>query len=123
VGNARTADPACVAGPARLRRRSERRGPAPRTPPVAGQFLEDRYWRQTIPRYLRHYTLRVRHRGAGQLLRCGAAEEHPDGSEDSADDALMWDHEGDDVVMTLTRNYLRPNQALTLRWDVPHDPA
>ncbi|WP_344266270.1 hypothetical protein [Actinomadura napierensis] len=88
-----------------------------------GQFLEDHYWRQSIPRYLRHYTLRIRHRGAGQLVRCGAAEEHPDGSENSAEDALMWDYEGDDVVMTLTRNYLRPNQALTLRWDVPHESA
>jgi hypothetical protein len=35
----------------------------------------------------------------------------------------MWDYEGDDVVMTLTRDYLRPNQALTLRWDVPDEPA
>ncbi|MFC4052465.1 hypothetical protein ACFOY4_22500 [Actinomadura syzygii] len=88
-----------------------------------GQFVEDHYWRQAIPRYLRHYTLRVRHRGAGQLLRCTASEEHPDGSENSAEDDLVWDYEGDDIVMTLTRNYLRPNQAITLRWDVPHESA
>ncbi|SFP73723.1 hypothetical protein SAMN04489713_1176 [Actinomadura madurae] len=88
-----------------------------------GRFLRDHYWRQGIARYLRHYTLRVRHRGAGQLLRCTAAEEHPDGSENSAEADLVWDYDGDDVVMTLTRNYLRPNQALTLRWDVPHEPA
>ncbi|MBD2895758.1 hypothetical protein amrb99_46970 [Actinomadura sp. RB99] len=88
-----------------------------------GQFLEDHYWRQSIPRYLRHYTLRIRHQGAGQLLRCWATEEHPDGSENSAEDGLMWDEVDGDVVMTLARNYLRPNQALTLRWDVPHESA
>ncbi|GAA4638212.1 hypothetical protein GCM10023196_095050 [Actinoallomurus vinaceus] len=27
------------------------------------------------------------------------------------------------ATMTLTRDHLRPNQALTLRWDVPHEPA
>ncbi|MFV2177953.1 hypothetical protein ACFHW2_40045 [Actinomadura sp. LOL_016] len=88
-----------------------------------GQFVHDHYWRQSIPRYLRHYTLRIRHRGAGELLRCTATEEHPDGSENSAEDALVWDYDGEDVVMTLTRNYLRPNQALTLRWDVMHESA
>ncbi|MCO6010549.1 hypothetical protein NE236_36885 [Actinoallomurus purpureus] len=88
-----------------------------------GQFLNDHYWRQSIPRYTRHYTLRVRHQGARQLLRCWATEEEPNGSENSAEDALVWDYDGDDVVMTLTRDHLRPNQALTLRWDVPHEPA
>ncbi|GAA2607565.1 hypothetical protein SMC26_17865 [Actinomadura fulvescens] len=88
-----------------------------------GQFLEDHYWRQSVHRYLRHYSLRIRHQGAGQLLRCWATEEEPNGSENSAEDDLVWDYEGDDVVMTLTRTHLRPNQALTLRWDVPHEPA
>lgn len=88
-----------------------------------GQFCDDHYWRQAIPRYTRHYTLRIRHQGAGQLLRCTATEEEPNGSENSAEDHLVWDYDGDDVVMTLTRDHLRPNQALTLRWDVPHEPA
>jgi hypothetical protein len=88
-----------------------------------GQFLNDHYWRQSIPRYTRHYTLRVRHQRARQLLRCWAMEEEPNGSENSAEDALVWDYDGDDVVMTLTRDHLRPNQALTLRWDVPHETA
>lgn len=88
-----------------------------------GQFLTDHYWRQLIPRYTRHYTLRVRHQKARQLLRCWATEEDPNGSETSAEDGLVWDYDGDDVVMTLTRDHLRPNQALTLRWDVPHEPA
>lgn len=87
-----------------------------------GQFLDDHYWRQSIPRYTRHYTLRIRHRGAGQLLRCWAIEEEPNGSESSVED-LVWDYAGNDVVMTLTRDHLRPDQALTLRWDVPHESA
>ncbi|SEG94726.1 hypothetical protein SAMN04489712_15022 [Thermomonospora echinospora] len=88
-----------------------------------GQFLADHYWRQSIPRHVRHLTISVRHRGAGKLLRCWAIEEHPDGSENSADAGLVWDYEGDDVVITLNRDHLRPNQAVTVRWDVPHEPA
>ncbi|GAA4063897.1 hypothetical protein GCM10022214_16960 [Actinomadura miaoliensis] len=56
-------------------------------------------------------------------MRCEATEEDPNGAEISADDDLVWDYDGDDAVMTLTRNHLRPNQSLTLRWDVPHEPA
>ncbi len=33
-----------------------------------------------------------------------AVEEHPDGSENSATEELMWDYEGNDVVITLTRD-------------------
>jgi hypothetical protein len=72
---------------------------------------------------VRHYEIRIRHQGAGQLLRCWAIEEHPDGSENSADAGLVWDYEGDDVMITLTQDHLRSNQALTVRWDVPHEPA
>jgi hypothetical protein len=85
-----------------------------------GRFVEDHYWRQNIPRYTRQLTIRVRHRGAGQLIRCMATEEHDDGSENSAADGIMWDYEDDDVVLTLTRDYLHPNQAVTLRWEIPH---
>jgi hypothetical protein len=56
-------------------------------------------------------------------VRCTAIEEHPDGAANSADADLVWDFEGDDVVITLTREYLRPNQAVTLRWDVPRESA
>jgi hypothetical protein len=72
-----------------------------------GQFVEDHYWRQAISRHVRQYTIRVRQQGA----------------ENSADADLVWDFEGDDVVITLTREYLRPNQAVTLRWDVPRESA
>jgi hypothetical protein len=88
-----------------------------------GQFLADHYWRQALPRYTRHYTLTLRHRGAGQLVSCTALEEHPDGAENTANEDLLWDYDGDDVVITLTRDYLRPSQAITLRWDVRREPA
>jgi hypothetical protein len=90
---------------------------------TGGRFVDDHYWRQAIPRYTRHLTIRLRHRGGGQLAVCTAVEEHPDGSENSATEELMWDYDGDDVVITLTRDYLRPNQAVTLRWAVSNEPA
>ncbi|MBO3752686.1 hypothetical protein J5X84_42115 [Streptosporangiaceae bacterium NEAU-GS5] len=83
-----------------------------------GRFVYDHYWRQSIARHTRHFTLRLRHRGAEQLVVCTAVEEHADGSENSATDELMWDYEEDDVVITLTRDHLHPGQAVTLRWDV-----
>jgi hypothetical protein len=83
-----------------------------------GQFRELLYWRQSLQRYTRHFTIRLRHRGAGTLTSCSAVEEHPDGSESFALEDLIWDYDGDDIVMTVTRDYLRPNQCVTLRWDV-----
>jgi len=84
---------------------------------VGGAFDERHYWRQTMPRYTRHYTLRIRQQKV-QLVSCTATEEHADGSETSANDSLTWDYENGDVLLTLTRDYLRPNQAVTLRWEV-----
>jgi hypothetical protein len=89
---------------------------------TGGKFDENHYWRQSMPRYTRHYTLRVKQRNV-QLGGCTATEEHPDGSENSATDSLVWDYDGDDAVMTLTRDYLRPNQAVTLRWEPIRGPA
>ncbi|UGT61338.1 hypothetical protein [Nocardia asteroides] len=83
-----------------------------------GRFLESLYWRQSIYRHTRHFRLDLRHAGAGQLVSCAASEEHPDGSENSAADRLIWDHEDGDVVATLRREHLRPNQSVTLRWEV-----
>jgi hypothetical protein len=85
---------------------------------TGGIFKEARYWRQEIPRFTRQYTLNVRHRGAGMLAECTAMEEHPDGAENTAQAALSWDYDGDDTLMTATFDYLRPNQALTLRWEL-----
>jgi hypothetical protein len=85
-----------------------------------GQFVSDHYWRQTLPRHTRHLTISVRHRRGGRLLRCDAVEEQPDGSEQSAD-TLAWDYKGSDVIITLTRENLLPNQAVTVRWGVNHE--
>jgi hypothetical protein len=82
-----------------------------------GKFAENHYWRQTMPRYTRQYTIRVR-QAEIELGGCTATEEHPDGSENSAADSLLWDYEVNDAVMTLTRDYLTPAQAVTLRWEV-----
>ena len=85
-----------------------------------GRFVSDHYWRQSFPRYTRRFTMTLRHRGVRPLVHCGAMEEHPDGSEDSSANDLVWDHDGDDVVLTHTRDYLQPNQAVTVRWEVTH---
>jgi hypothetical protein len=88
-----------------------------------GQFLDHLYWRQSIQRYTRHLTVSLRHRNVGILTACSAVEEHQDGSETFASEDLLWDYEAEDVVMTLTRDYLRPNQSVTLRWDTDRAPA
>ncbi|MFF5261791.1 hypothetical protein ACFY4C_22870 [Actinomadura viridis] len=87
-----------------------------------GKFEVNHYWRESMPRYCRQYEINIRQRDI-DLGGCTATEEHPDGSENSATDSLVWDIEGNDAVMSLTRDYLRPNQAVTLRWEVIREPA
>ena len=88
-----------------------------------GQFVSNRYWRQTMARFTRHLTINLRHRGAGRLVNCTATEEDADGSERSAAESLMWDTEGSDVILVFTRDYLRPDQSMTVRWDVSGESA
>ena len=88
-----------------------------------GRFEDALYWRQGINRYTRHFTLNLRHGDAGDLISCSAVEEHADGLEVSATEELIWDHEGDDVIITVTRDYLRPGQSVTLRWTVTREHA
>jgi hypothetical protein len=83
-----------------------------------GQFVHDHYWRQAVPRYTRHLTLNIRQRGVDMLLNCTAIEEQADGSEVSATEDLVCADDSGDAVMTLTRNYLQPSQAVTLRWEI-----
>jgi len=90
---------------------------------TGGQFVEDHYWRQQIARYTRHCTIRIRLRGVRQLASFSALEEHPDGAENSATEDLLWDYDDQDVTITLTRDYLQPNQALTVRWAVAREPS
>jgi hypothetical protein len=83
-----------------------------------GQFIHDHYWRQAIPRYTRHLTLNIRHRDVYMLLNCTAIEEQADGSEVSAIEDLVCTDDDGDALITLTRDYLQPSQAVTLRWEV-----
>jgi hypothetical protein len=85
-----------------------------------GRFVHDHYWRQSIPRYTRYFTLNIRHRRVAMLLNCTALEEHIDGSETSAIEDLVCGDEDGDALITLTRDYLQPGQAVTLRWEVSH---
>ena len=83
-----------------------------------GQFVHDHYWRQALRRYTRHLTLNIRHRGVHMLLNCTAIEEQADGSEVSATEDLVCTDDAGDALITVTRNYLQPSQAVTLRWEV-----
>ncbi len=83
-----------------------------------GQFVHDHYWRQAVPRYTRHLTLNIRHRGVAMLLNCTAIEEQADGSEISVTEDLVCTDDAGDALITVTRNYLQPSQAVTLRWEV-----
>jgi hypothetical protein len=87
---------------------------------LGGRFLEDYYWRQDITRPTRHVTITVHHRRS-MLLGCSAIEQLQDGSETFATDEILWDQEGPDVTITVTRDYLGAGQALTLRWETDHD--
>ena len=82
-----------------------------------GSFRDALYWRQVMPRYTRRYTLTVRHLGAGRLTECAATVEHPDGSEASGTEGVLWDYDERGASVTLAADYLRPGQAVELRWD------
>lgn len=83
-----------------------------------GRFVTDHYWRQSVARHTRRLSIHLNHRGAAGLMDYTATEEHPDGAENSATEALEWDERDGAVDLTLTRQYLRPGQAVTLRWTV-----
>ncbi|WP_155981942.1 hypothetical protein [Nocardia sp. BMG111209] len=87
---------------------------------TGGQFVSDHYWRQGLPRYTRHVTIMLQHNEVGKLLSYSALEEQLSGSERSVSEDVIWDNDGNDVLLTLTRDYLRPGQSVTIRWDVEH---
>lgn len=84
---------------------------------AGAEFREDFYWRHAFARYTRQYTLRVRHTGLRECAGITATEELPDGTETLAQESVAWDYDGDDVIMTFTRDHLEPNQYATLRWE------
>ena len=83
-----------------------------------GRFVHDHYWRQAVPRYTRQLTLTIRHCGVYMLLNCTAIEEQADGSEVSAIEDLTCTNDDGAALITVTRDYLQPSQAVTLRWEV-----
>ena len=82
-----------------------------------GPRFDKRYWRQCMMRNVRHLTLQVTSANS-RLVSCSATEEHTDGSETDVTDSVLCDDDGPDVRLTVVRDYLRPNQYVTLRWDV-----
>jgi hypothetical protein len=87
-----------------------------------GRFVDNHYWREEMSHYTRHYALHVRQQGV-QLVGCTATEEYPDGAENSAADGMTWDYDADGITLSLTRDYLRPKQTATLRWEPIHGSA
>jgi hypothetical protein len=83
------------------------------------RFVDDHYWRQSVPRYTRRLTIAISHE-IGPLLQCSAVEELADGTEQLVTDQIMWDESDDGVTMSIARDFLQPGQALTLRWEVDH---
>lgn len=88
-----------------------------------GKFLNDHYWRQSAPRYTRHMTLTIRHRGVDLVQNYTAIVDDNDGAQHSAIDDLVCTYEDGDALITLTRDYLQPNDAVTIRWQVTHGGA
>ncbi len=83
-----------------------------------GKFTDALYWRHSMYRYTRCFTINLRHAAVGEPTLCTATEEHPNGAENTAIENLVWDCVQGDAVITLTREYLRPNQSITLRWEI-----
>lgn len=86
------------------------------------RFIQEHYWRQCMMRYVRHLNIELHHHGV-QLVTCSAVEEYTDGTEANIDDSIIRENNGNDVMLTVARDYLRPNQYVTLRWEVGHEPA
>ena len=83
-----------------------------------GLFTDSLYWRQNIPRDVRHFTLTARQRVSNELLSCSATEELPDGSERSAMEGLTWDTSDGCHTVRVSRDHLERNQAITIRWEL-----
>jgi hypothetical protein len=86
---------------------------------TGGLFKEALYWRQVMHRFTRKFTLVVRHEGVEQLTSCTVLTEHPNGSETSTDECVIWDYDERGAVMTATLDCLVPHQAVTLSWETP----
>ncbi|NUP32983.1 MAG: helix-turn-helix transcriptional regulator [Streptomycetaceae bacterium] len=85
---------------------------------TGGRFVDAHYWRQAITRATLRLTIDVHQRGLAALRDVAALEEHPDGATQSIDEHVRWSVDGDEVDITLGREDLKPNQFVTLHWEV-----
>jgi transcriptional regulator with XRE-family HTH domain len=85
---------------------------------TGGLFLGEYYWREVVTRYTRRFSIEVKQRGISRLVGCNASVEHPDGRENSAAEELTWRDDDNSIVLNLRQEFLLPNHALALRWDI-----
>lgn len=83
-----------------------------------GRFVDAHYWRQAITRFTLRLQVEVRQIGVMRLVDRSATEEHPDGATHRVDDDVYWSHDGDEARIGVVREDLRPNQFVTLHWEV-----
>lgn len=83
-----------------------------------GVFIGAYYWRETITRFTRQFKLQVTQSGVERLAACSATVEHPDGRENSAAEDLAWRTDDNSVTLSLQQEFLQPNHAVALRWDI-----
>jgi hypothetical protein len=88
-----------------------------------GRFLHDHYWRQSASRYTRRMTLSITHCGVDMLVNCTAIVDRNDGSQSSAIENLVCACGDGAALITLTQDYLQPNDAVTIRWEAAHGVA
>ncbi|MBT8225254.1 MAG: hypothetical protein HKP61_09235 [Dactylosporangium sp.] len=88
----------------------------------SGPKFEQRYWRQCMMRYIRHLNIHVIS-ASSRLTSYSAVEDHTDGSQTDVTDSIICDDDGPDARLTVARDYLRPSQYVTLRWDIAREPA
>ncbi|MDI2132064.1 helix-turn-helix domain-containing protein [Yinghuangia seranimata] len=83
-----------------------------------GRFTDAHYWRQAITRYTLRMRLDVRQHAALGIRDYHAIEEYPDGAKQAIDEHVRWAMDDGTAALTVTREDLRPNQFVTLYWDV-----
>lgn len=88
-----------------------------------GRFTDAHYWRQAVTRYTLRMHLDVRQEGVVRLVDCGAIEEQPHGDKQQIDEYVRWTQGDGGATMNLVREELRPNQFVTLHWEVLRESA
>lgn len=84
---------------------------------TGGRFVDEFYWQQDLFRFTRRLTIRLHQHGPFRMVNCNAEETQLTGATTSVTESLLWDFDEDGIVVTLARDYLRPSQSVTLRWE------